>query len=105
MGGVVTKIFDYAGDVVDLIGSSFRKFGELLQSAANVLRDIKNIFGSPAQIPREINKSVTEFERNIGKKQSYLLIYWLYLSSENMNKKEAARRLRDLAEQIEDADD
>lgn len=68
MGGVLTTSSEYfngVGDFVIRIGSALSKFGDLIR----ILRSIVELFDSPAKVPHEISKIVTDIEKNYRKKE------------------------------------
>uniref|UniRef100_A0AC34QEP7 Uncharacterized protein n=1 Tax=Panagrolaimus sp. JU765 TaxID=591449 RepID=A0AC34QEP7_9BILA len=62
MGNITTKLFDFAGDVADLIGSAAEKLGKLLGKVVILLKAMKSIFGKKANLPKVIDEKVTSFE-------------------------------------------
>uniref|UniRef100_A0AC34QME7 Uncharacterized protein n=1 Tax=Panagrolaimus sp. JU765 TaxID=591449 RepID=A0AC34QME7_9BILA len=62
MGNITTRLFDYAGDVADLIGSAAEKLGQLLNKVITLLKVLKSIFGQKANVPKVIDEKVTVFE-------------------------------------------
>ena len=72
MGNIITKAFEFSGNLFDLVASALGTvFSGLVRAAATVLEDIVNIFGNAANVPRKINEEVVKFKEDIGKRQLF----------------------------------
>uniref|UniRef100_A0AC34Q8L8 Uncharacterized protein n=1 Tax=Panagrolaimus sp. JU765 TaxID=591449 RepID=A0AC34Q8L8_9BILA len=102
MGGVLSAIGEGTTVVVGAVASALAKLPELIEMATQLVKLLSAVFDNPAEIPKEIHKNVTEFEKDIRK--PFILNNFLNKNSisAKLTKSEAANRLRKMADMLEE---